>query len=81
MSKVRNLKFDGEAWYWSFEDEPKVSYFTNNNGEGIFRQKTVRETNFANECDIKQKTGICQFSLKGYSISGARKKLNRYYED
>jgi hypothetical protein len=81
MNNVKNLKKNENYWSWSFEEEPNYRYFTNDDGAGIFSQKIKRETNYANECDVKQLEGTSQFSLRGYSLSGARKKLNRYYED
>jgi hypothetical protein len=64
-------------WSWEYENEPHVLYFTNDKGQGVFRQKYVRTTNQANECDKKQIVGTSQFSLSGYSMSGARAKINK----
>ena len=77
---IKNLKKNEREYQWQFENEPNVIYFTDSEGSGIFKQKTIRETNYANECDTKQIAGTSQFSL-GYSLSGARKKLNRYFAD
>lgn len=49
-----------------------TNYFTNTAGEGIF---TCKENG-----SIKQITGTCQFCLTGYSVSGARKKIKRWFE-
>lgn len=78
--KIKKLHKDGKRWFWHYDDddERNYSYFTNDAGQGIFRQKNIRETNDANECDVEQLVGTAQFSLSGYSLSGARSKLNRH---
>lgn len=80
MDKVIGLKKVDNQWFWGFKGD-KNAYYTNSSGEGIFKQKSIRETNWANECDEKQITGTCQFSLSGYTLSGARKKLNRCFDN
>lgn len=52
---------------WSFEWCGK-SYRTDNDGDGLW-------------CNEKQLTGTCQFSLRGMSISGARKRLNKQFDN
>ena len=81
MENVKKLNIEGKCWSWEFESEPNVVYFTNDSGDGIFNQKTVRETNQANECDVKQITGTGQFNLSGYTKDGARRKLNKYFNN
>lgn len=86
MIKVNNLRcdFDG-MWMWTILKEDLIygedgweealvptNYFTNTAGEGIF---TYEENG-----NLKQITGTCQFCLNGYSVSGARKKIKRWFE-
>jgi hypothetical protein len=78
MANCYNLKKVDNQWSWRVRGS-KFLYYTNLSGYGLFTQKTVRETNYANECDEKQIEGTCQFSLSGYSMSGARKKINNYF--
>lgn len=72
--KIKKLHRIEKQWFWHYDDdeERNYSYFTNGNGQGIFRQKNGWVAN------VEQLVGSCQFSLSGYSASGARKKLNRH---
>lgn len=84
--KVKNLMLDKDGmWMWTVLEEDLVygedgweeaivptNYFTNTAGEGIF---TYEENG-----NLKQTTGTCQFCLNGYSVSGARKKIKRWFE-
>lgn len=78
---VKKLRVDMKCWKWEFDSEPNVVYFTDHSGNGIFAQKTVRETNKASECDVNQITGTSQFNLSGYTKDGARRKLNKYFNN
>lgn len=84
--KVKNLMLDKDGmWMWTVLKEDWIygedgwkeaivptDYFTNTAGEGIF---TYEENG-----NLKQIIGTCQFSLTGYSVSGARKKIKRWFE-
>ena len=74
---IWGLHRNGKCWFWHYDDddERNYSYFTNDAGQGIFRQKIVCN---ANDCLVEQLVGTAQFSLSGYSMSGARKKLNAH---
>lgn len=65
---VKKLYKDGDCWTWEISNQPGRIFYTNNNGEGIWEDWGKGE---------QQIVGICEFSLKGYSLSGARKKINR----
>ena len=71
---VRKLSRLRDQWFWSIDDDGRVTeYFTNTEGEGIFHQNRPGEA-------WKQDAGLCQFSLHGMSVSGARKKIQRYFQ-
>ena len=84
--KVKNLMLDKDGmWMWTVLEEDLVygedgweqalvptDYFTNTSGKGIFY--------YEENGNLKQITGTCQFSLTGYSLSGARKKIKRWFE-
>jgi hypothetical protein len=75
--KIKNLRLwkSGE-WHWNVINEENGStkhYWTNRHGEGIFHEHAPN--------DHRQDTGTCQFSLNTVTtLSGARKKLKRYFE-
>ena len=77
MTRILNLKKDERQWYWTVEDTDywseettRTDYFTDKEGDGIFEiYKGARH----------QITGTCQFTLDGYSMSGARKKIKRWF--
>jgi hypothetical protein len=68
METIKNLRRDGNKWFWEFADE---TYCTDARGEGIWMWRP--------DGTWQQLVGTCQFSLYGYSVSGARKKINRYH--
>jgi hypothetical protein len=70
---IKNLKKHNDGmWTWRKDDEDGC-YYTNENGEGIFFQDGRNGSS-------RQIIGNCQFSLSGYTLSGARKKINRFFE-
>lgn len=73
MNKVKNIKVDGKMVSWTVEYwyGNTREYRTNQFGDGVFD---------ITNGDCRQITGICDFSLAGYSVSGIRKKLNRIYK-
>ena len=68
METIKNLHRYEDEWLWDFDGE---TYCTNALGEGIWKWKP--------DGTWQQLVGTCQFSLYGYSGSGARKKINRYH--
>ena len=83
---IRNLKNNDGQWYWDYVNEydERRECRTDSAGDGIWEYaKTGGRWMPENKpvYEWKQIVGSCQFSLSGYSISGARKKLNRYYKE
>jgi len=62
---MENIPAKNEQWFWIFKGK---NYFTDNQGDGIFTEDIVIAK-------------ASQMSIRGLSISGARKKLNRWYEE
>ena len=90
--KIKNLKCDGGEWTWTevtadYDGETQeTDYRTNGVGEGLWKLEpgntyTVSPDTgkYKSIYEWKQQTGTGQFSLRGYSISGARKKIARRY--
>ena len=81
-SKIRNLKcIDGE-WSWEAENfEGDIERFkTNSVGEGrwiLARTGAILMPENKPQYTWQQIDGTCQFSLKDYTMSGARRKLIR----
>jgi hypothetical protein len=69
---IKKLSKNSEGQFRWERPETGGWYYTNKDGEGIFYHNDATGT-------YNQETGTCQFSLSGYSLSGARKKLNRRY--
>lgn len=83
--KVERWEDEGvkkEKWTFVIEGDhymrghEEIEFQTNpgNTGDGLFQWEG--ETNR----DLKQIAGNCDFSLFGMSVSGARKKLKKYFE-
>lgn len=72
---IKNLYHDQDGhWSWrNANGESRGLYYTTNQGEGIFYQSD--ETG-----DVRQITGLCQFSACE-TASGMRRKLNREWFD
>lgn len=71
--KVKNLKKNGNEFSWTIiMEDDECDYHTDEDGHGIW----VWDRTWWGQ----QFTGTGQFSLHNYSISGARKKIKRYYE-
>lgn len=73
MRKVEDVRFNGEIWYWTVVDEDgyRINYRTNQYAEGVFRYTAY---------DCEQIKGTCDFSLAGYTVKEATKKLKKMYE-
>ena len=83
--KIKNLQHNSGEWAWTeTTDDSSTEYKTNLLGHGLWVLAP------GNTCAIdpdtgkyrsiyewKQILGTCQFSLNGYSMSGARKKIAR----
>lgn len=64
---LSNIRF--EQWFWTHNGK---GYRTNRNGSGVWEVGKHQD---------KQTSGTLDFSLRGMSMSGARRKLNRMFED
>lgn len=69
LRKTRSIN----QWSWEIKGRTRYSYHTNNCGEGIFEYDSKT-------CETRQLTGTCQFTIAGYTASGARAKINRWIE-
>ena len=70
---IKNLKCEDGRWSWTSWDG--TQYHTDKYGEGVW--KVIDN---AHEYGHKQVKGTCQFTLAGYTMDGARKKINRELE-
>jgi hypothetical protein len=74
---IKNLKVEKweeegkffERWSWSLDQD----YRTNDLGEGIFK--------YISGIGWQQVAGTLDFSLRGLTLSGARQKLNRRFDE
>ena len=76
--KIQRLRETNGEWFWEAvewvgpgTDTRVKTCWTSKNGEGIFHEARAGQH--------VQDAGLCQFSLAGMSVSGARRKLKRYY--
>lgn len=75
---IKCLKLNGKQFSWILEEYDRtwgvqdVEMRTNSDGWGIYRW-------VSGEGVWRQVAGDCDFILDGLSLSGARKKLNRYF--
>ena len=82
MVKIKNLQCVDGCWSWTEVDEfgDAVDYRTNSDGQGIWAyvdSGTRMLPDYEPVMEWRQQVGTCQFSLRGYSASGARKKIVR----
>lgn len=68
---INELTRMGSGWTWTFVDEPRVLYQTNEFGDGIFRIVLADNSR-------KQLLGTCDFSLPSDEKSARRKILAWY---
>ena len=68
MQNIKKLRKDRNQWLWERDGK---TYFTNKDGYNLFVENKI------NDYDVEHKQISATFSLVGYSMSGARKKLNR----
>ena len=71
--KIRNLHNDGKQWCFRNADDPRGTYYTDRNGEGVFFQSDRTG-------ETTQLIGTCQFSACE-TASGTRRKLSRLVEN
>ena len=79
--KIKNLKVKGNQVFWTvqashFGEIIERTYFTNENGEGIFEEVGEGTLDYHKH----QLVGTCDFELKQKTVSGMRKALQRHYE-
>ena len=85
--KIRNLRKESDSfrWTWTVIDSDVIhEYRTNAYGEGLWVYAPngcvwVENGKSTPVFEWRQIEGTCQFSLKGYTISGARRKLLRKF--
>ena len=87
--KINNLQHSSGAWTWTATTEGgSTEYKTNSAGNGLW--VLAPSSTCAIDPDTgkyrpiyewKQIRGTCQFSLNGYSMSGARKKISRRHSE
>lgn len=65
--KITNIKKEKNQWFFENSNNPRGTYYTNRNGEGLFFQSSRTG-------ETKQIIGTCQFSACETS-SGMRKKI------
>ena len=83
---IKNLYLEENQWFWTYVDDEgsETQYRTNSYGEGMWeyvKTGTWMVQKKQHLWEWKQITGTCQFSLRGYSLSGARKKLKNAFSD
>lgn len=70
---IKGLKRDGKTWTWRNANNSTGTYYTDNNGEGIFFQSDRNG-------EESQLVGTCQFSACA-TESGMRRKLNKLFDE
>lgn len=79
MERIFNLHKVENQWFWSWEreDGKVIKCRTDEEGCGIWQY--LPSVYGTGEITPRQTAGTCDFMLRGMSISGARKKLKRYF--